>query len=109
MEHRPLHEPRGGVRMRVPKKREFAAYRLLLEYNEINLGEAVEYLSKNLCVPRRTARNIIKRLKRIGFIEIIFEESEPKLRVKPLPHVLNLLTDDYIEKRSKRCFKGKII
>ncbi len=89
--------------MALPRKRELAAYRLLLEAGELNLGEAVDLLSRRLCTTKRTARRIIKRLRRIGALEITVEGGA--VRVRPLPPMdfLDRIIGGYVEARSKRC------
>ncbi len=89
--------------MPVPRKRELAAYFLLVKAGRLNLGEAVELVSGTLCTTKRTARNIIKRLKRIGAVKI--RVSGPEIIVEPLPPevFLEKIVSGYIESRSSRC------
>ncbi|MCE4620043.1 MAG: hypothetical protein F7C33_03365 [Desulfurococcales archaeon] len=92
--------------MRV-EKREIAAYLLLLDKGEINLGEAIDLVSMELCTTKRTARRIIKRLRRLGFLSLELEDKGARVRCKPPREVLERLVAGYIEKRRSRCKNGR--
>ena len=89
--------------MGVPRRRELAAYLLLLEAGPMNLGDAIDLVRTRLCSNKKTARNIIKRLKRIGALRVVRREGE--IIVEPLDPLdfLRVLTRGYIEARSRRC------
>ena len=89
---------------RFPRKREWAALVALARRGgELNLGEAVDVLRVDLCVTKRTARRIIKRLSRIGALSL--EKSGGEILVKPVePSVfLEQLVDAYTASRRRRC------
>ncbi len=58
---------------RLMKKRELLAYYILCREDGVkwNIGEAVDTLMDKLCVSRKVAFSIIRRLKRIGVLENI--------------------------------------
>jgi len=89
------------------EKREIAAYLLLLDKGEINLGEAVDLVSKELCTTRRTARRIIKRLRRLGFLSLELDNKGARIKCRPPREVLERLVAGYIEKRRARCQRGR--
>ena len=84
-------------------KRELAAYHLLLSKKEWEYGEAIMYLSKQLCFPKRTSRHILKRLKKLKFIKIIKYEKYMKIVIEPPENAIENLVMGYIKKRSERC------
>ena len=94
--------------MPLPRRRELAAYRLLLEAGTLDLGEAIDLLRARMCVTKRTARGIVKRLRRIGAVRIV-RERDGRLLVEPVPpnELLRIITDGYVESRSKRCGDGE--
>jgi len=80
----------------VPRRREVAALYLLYTHKPRDLGEAIDLVSERLCTTRRTARRIIKRLKRIGLIRmeksggvILIEAASPEdlIRAIALPYI----------------------
>ena len=89
------------------EKREIAAYLLLLDKGEINLGEAIDLVSKELCTTKRTARRIIKRLRRLGFLSLELDDKGARIRCRPPREVLERLVAGYIEKRRARCQPGR--
>ncbi|MEB3861839.1 MAG: hypothetical protein GSR84_06430 [Desulfurococcales archaeon] len=52
----------------LPRRREVAALYLLYSLGELELGEAISLLSRRLCMTRRTAHGVIKRLRRLGLV-----------------------------------------
>ena len=92
--------------MRV-EKREIAAYLLLLDKGEINLGDAIALVSNEFCTTRRTARRIVKRLSRLGFLSLEYDDKALRVRCKPPREVLEKLVSGYIEKRRARCRHGR--
>ncbi|MEB2836475.1 MAG: hypothetical protein GSR80_001640 [Desulfurococcales archaeon] len=89
---------------RFPRKREWAALVALARRGgELSLGEAIDILRVDLCVTKRTARRIIKRLSRIGALSL--EKSDGEITVKSVePSVfLERLVDAYMAGRKRRC------
>ncbi len=90
--------------MRVPKKRELAALWLLYRKGEsLNLGEAIDVLRKDLCVNRKTALNIIKRLKKLGIAEVRVLENEIQIKLKDPLTLVKYIAEEYLELRKRRC------
>jgi hypothetical protein len=90
--------------MRIPRKRELAALWLLYERGStLNLGEALDILRSELCVTKRTARNIIKRLRKLGIVEVRVKEGELELKIGNPVDVFKRVVDEYILQRKKRC------
>jgi len=91
----------------VPRKRELAAYRLLLEAGRVDLGEAIDIISSRLCTTRRTARAIVKRLRRIGAVSTRVEDG--RILVEPVAPLefLDKIVRGYIESRGSRCGDGE--
>ncbi len=89
---------------RVPKKRELTALWLLYtKSSEMNLGMAIDLLRDELCMTKRTASNVIKRLRKLGLVEIRVHNDEIRLKaVSPLSLIENIASQ-YIELRRKRC------
>lgn len=52
----------------LPRRREVAALYLLHQSGALELGEAIALLADRLCLTRRTAHNIVKRLRRLGLV-----------------------------------------
>ena len=92
----------------MPRRRELAAYRLLLEAGSLDLGEAVELLRSRLCTTKRTARGIVKRLRRIGAVRLV-RRRDGGFTVVPVPpeELLRIITEGYVEARSRRCGDGE--
>jgi len=92
--------------MVMPRKRELAAYWILREYNEIvNYGTAIDLLRRNLCVTRKVAINIIKRLKKLGLIKVLVSENEVVIKVASFDRVIKQLVNTYINARRARSCK----
>ncbi|MEB3844254.1 MAG: hypothetical protein LRS48_01065 [Desulfurococcales archaeon] len=85
-------------------KRELAAY-ILLQYRGplVELGEAVDVLSRELCMTRRTARAVIKRLRKNGLLTYIKRDNMILLEVKPLDQAARELLENYRRQRQDRC------
>lgn len=89
---------------RLPKKREIAALVILYKKGRsIEYGTAIDFLRKELCTTKRTARNIIKRLKRIGALSLIKDGDSIVVVVDDPSNILFRLANSYIEKRRKKC------
>ncbi|MEB3846622.1 MAG: hypothetical protein GSR74_01445 [Desulfurococcales archaeon] len=89
------------------EKREITAYLLLLDKGEINLGEAIDLVSKELSTTKRTPRRIIKRLRRLGFLSLELDDKGARIRCRPPREVLERLVAGYIEKRRAKCQGGR--
>jgi len=89
---------------RLPGKRELAALTILhgrgprLEY-----GEAIELLREELCVTKRTARNIIKRLRRLSLVSITREGGVLVVEAESPCKAVELAVSGYLERRMRRC------
>ncbi len=82
------------------KKRELVAYYLLCSSeNTWNIGDAVDLLISRLCLSRKVAYNILRRLRRLGLLRKQFD-----LVYKCVPfHVyIKRIVEDYVYTRSKR-------
>ena len=86
------------------RKREIAAYYLLLKKGEMNLGEAIDLISQQLCTTKRTARNIVKRLIRLGLVKK--KVNSTSIMVFPIEpeRVLEDLYDAYSAHRRRKCY-----
>ncbi len=88
---------------RWPKKREFLAYYLLYkEFNvdPFNINEGVEVLMKKLCMNRKTAINVVKRLKKMNYLVSI---DTLTLRCRDLLEILDSYLSLYMYTRLKKC------
>ncbi len=86
------------------KKRELAAYIILYDKGpEINLGTAIDLIASRLCTTRRTARNIIKRLRKLNILSISKTSDAIVIRVKDPVDFIRDVTRGYIITRSSRC------
>ena len=86
------------------RRRELAAYYILLEASPLNLGEAIDLLSRELCMTMKAARSVVKRLRRLHLLHI--EKGEAGLLVR-VREPLEVLRDDartYVEDRRRRCW-----
>ncbi len=89
---------------RLPGKRELAALLLLWRAGpDMNLEEALWLLREELCVTKRTARSIIKRLRKLGLAEIYREEGELRVRVRDPCEALVAVAEGYRKGRLNRC------
>jgi len=95
----------GGLRLRrLPGKRELAALFVLWgEGPDLNLEEALWLLRERLCVTKRTARGIVKRLRRIGLAEVYVDGGELRVRVRDPCEAVKAVAEGYIERRASRC------
>ena len=88
---------------RLLKKRELVAYYLLCGWEGgrvWNIGEAVDYLIRELRLSRKTAINIIRRFKRIGLLEPRDQVSFVCIGLKTY---LEEVVKNYICLRKRRC------
>lgn len=86
------------------RRRELAAYYFLLEAAPLNLGEALDLLSSELCMTRRVARSVVKRLRRLGLLYLEKEEAGLLVRVRGPLEVLQEDARSYMEDRRRRCW-----
>jgi hypothetical protein len=91
---------------RFPKKREWAALLLLADRSPLNLGDAVDILKADMCVTKRTALRIIKRLKRLGLAKIESRGDGVIVSVLKPSEALAILVGRYLEGRRARCGGG---
>lgn len=89
--------------MPVPRKRELAAYMILYKHGVREYGEAIDILSKELCTSRKTARNIIKRLKRIGALSLEKRGEHIGVGLVDPESLLWLIASGYVSARRERC------
>ncbi len=93
--------------MRVPKKREITALWLLYKKGgEINLGEAIDLLRTELCVTKRTASNIIKRLRKLKLLEVKIYPNEIRIKAIDPLSIFESIALEYLKYRKTRC-KGR--
>ncbi|MEB3779506.1 MAG: hypothetical protein GSR85_04665 [Desulfurococcales archaeon] len=93
---------------RIMRRRELSAYMILYDRGPvINLGEAIDIVSKELCSTRRTARNIIKRLSRIKAIYIEKNEASIVIKVRDPVDFMREIAREYIITRKGKCRKGR--
>jgi len=92
---------------RFPKKREWAALLILADKAPLNLGEALDLLKNQMCVTKKTALNIIKRLKRLGLARLEVTPSGVLVSILEPSEALRLLVNRYLEGRRVRCTRGK--
>ncbi|BAA80048.1 hypothetical protein APE_1063 [Aeropyrum pernix K1] len=89
---------------RMPGKREVAALYILHRLGPtLNYGEAVEILRERLCVTKRTARRIVKRLRRIGAARLEIRGGEAVVTVESPEELFRRVAEAYIEGRLRRC------
>ena len=86
------------------RRRELAAYTLILKRGRVELGEAVDLVSRYMCTTKRTARRIIKRLRRLGLVRLVQEET--RFVVEPVDpvDVMVSASRDYMRARWERCY-----
>ncbi len=85
-------------------KRELAAYILLGSRGEIELGEAIDLLSRELCMTRRVSRGVIKRLRKLKLLEYNKDNSKIIVKVKPIEQALAEFYKGYRSQRQKKCY-----
>ncbi len=89
------------------KKRELAAYVILSRKPEWELSDAIIEISLSLCTTKRTARRIIKRLRRSGLIKEEIKTDKIMLKPKSPEDAFKTLVSGYIANRKIRCAKKK--
>ncbi len=95
-------EPRRTSR--IPGKRELTALVLLYDKGpRLNLGEAIEILREELCVTKRTASNIVRRLRRIGAARVEVERERISIEVVSPDELLRRVAEAYLDGRKRRC------
>ncbi len=95
----------AGLRLsRLPGKRELAALLILWrEGPDLNLEEALWLLRERLCVTKRTARNIVKRLRKLGLARVYSTGDELRVEVSDPCEALRAVAESYAERRASRC------
>jgi len=91
---------------RFPRKREWAALLILADKSPLNLGDAVIVLKNNMCVTKKTALRIIKRLRRLGLAKVETAKDGMVVSVLKPSEALSLLVGRYLEGRRSRCLGG---
>ena len=86
------------------RRRELAAYYVLLEASPLNLGEAIDLLSGKLCMTRKVARSVVKRLRRLRLLYLEKGEGGLLVRVREPLEVLREDAHNYMEDRRRRCW-----
>jgi predicted DNA-binding transcriptional regulator len=86
------------------KKREIAAYYLLLKKGPINLGEAVDIIAQQLCTTKKTARNIVKRLIRLGLVEKKVNSTSITVSAVKPERILENLYSTYSSQKRRKCY-----
>ena len=90
--------------MRLPKKRELAAlYILYSRGGDLNYLEAVELLRKEMCMNKKTARNVLKRLRKIGALTVYKAGGELRVKARSPWEFLEEKLQAYIGSRARRC------
>ena len=86
------------------KKREFLAVYLIsnrCSTSDCNLGEIIDLLTKSLCMSKKTAFNVVKRLIKLRLLE---RKDKIHFRAKSIDDILNSYLNTYV---STRCSKLK--
>jgi len=69
----------------------------------MNLGEAIDILRVNLCMTKRTASNIIKRLKKLKLLEIKIYPNEIRIKVIDPLSLIESIALGYLKFRKMKC------
>ncbi|MEB3774494.1 MAG: hypothetical protein GSR86_06180 [Desulfurococcales archaeon] len=83
----------------IPRRREVAALYLLYTYKPRDLGEAIDLVSTRLCTTRRTARRILKRLRRIGLLRVEKHGGALLVEVASPEDLVRAIAIPYISRR----------
>ncbi len=82
------------------KKRELVAYYLLCSNeNTWNIGDAVDFLVSKLCLSKKTAYNIFRRLRRLGLLR---RQVDLVYKCVPFKVYIERIVEDYVYTRSER-------
>ncbi|MCE4609780.1 MAG: hypothetical protein F7C36_05315 [Desulfurococcales archaeon] len=84
------------------KKRELAAYTLLSKHKKINYGDAIDLLTSELIMTKRTASNVLRRLKRLGLIKVKIEDTRIIIEVEDIWRILDNMLEKYKAERHRR-------
>jgi predicted transcriptional regulator len=91
-------------RRKLPLPRELAALYILHRRGaDLNYGEAIDILRQGMCMNKKTARNVLKRLRKIGAVTVYKDGGELRVRVRSPWEYLEALLSSYIELRGARC------
>lgn len=97
----------GRASGRWPKKREVAALWLLHSRGpRLNVGEAIDVLREEMCVTKRTASNIVKRLRRIGAVRLERDGDSIVVEALDPAEFIRRYASSYIASRRARCRGG---
>ncbi|MEB3759922.1 MAG: hypothetical protein GSR72_01700 [Desulfurococcales archaeon] len=83
-------------------KRELVAYTLLCKHKKINYGDAIDLLASELVMTKRTASNILRRLKRLGLIKVKIEDTGIIVEAEDIWRILNDMLERYKTERHRR-------
>jgi len=98
-----MDEPQRPKPLRgLPRRREIAALYLLARRGPLNLGDAIDLIREELCTTKKTARNIIKRLRRIGLLYYTMNGDGITVNPLPLEMLVEAIAIPYIEGRKSR-------
>ena len=84
------------------KKRELAAMLILSELGRANIGEAITTLRAELCVTKRTAINIIKRLRKLGLVNVVARSNDIVVEPVEFCEAMRRIALTYINSRRAR-------
>ncbi|MCE4617793.1 MAG: hypothetical protein F7C32_04335 [Desulfurococcales archaeon] len=87
-----------------PDKRELTAFIILASKTgkTLNLGEAQDILAKELCISRRVARSILKKLRNLGLARIKLLKEEVQVELLDLEEGMKMLAERYATERRLR-------
>ncbi len=89
--------------MRLPGKRELAALYLIYSRGpDMNYYAAIDLLRSEMCMNKKTARNIVKRLRKIGALTVYMEGGELRVRAEHPWSYLEEKLKSYISGRRSR-------
>ncbi len=83
-------------------KRELAAYTLLSKYKMLNYGDAIDLLASELIMTKRTASNILRRLKRLGLIRVKIEDTRIIVEAEDIWRILDDMLEKYKAERHRK-------
>ena len=87
---------------RLPGRREIAAFYLLSSAGTLEYGEALELLRVRLCLTKRTARRLLKRLRKLGLVSVEKRGEVLVVRSAPLEELVERVALNYIEYPRRR-------
>ncbi len=84
-------------------RREQAAYALLLRLGRTNRGVAVDSLRTQLCMTKRTAENVLRRLQRLGLVRVEVTGTSIEVEARDPHEVIFEDAEKYIAERRRKC------